>query len=83
MTSWKFFVFSEDDVTAGYRSFQIKDGFHLSIEDWQRTKFKVNLGPNVGDVTTSMTRPGGAGSALMAGYIRSPINIQDDSLLNV
>ena len=37
----------------------------------------------VEDITTSMTRPGGAGSALMAGYIRSPINIQDDSLLNI
>ena len=76
-------MFPKDDVTAGYRSFQTEDGFHLSIEDWQRTKFKVNLGPNVGDITTSMTRPGGAGSALMAGYRRSLINIQDDSLLNV
>ena len=29
----KVFVFSKDDVTAGYKSFQTEDGFRLSIED--------------------------------------------------
>ena len=85
MVSWKFFAFSKDDVTAGYNNFSEdkKMNFCLSIEDWPRTKFKVNLGPDVGDITISMTRQGGAGSAPMAGYIRSLVNIQDDSLLNL
>ena len=59
MTSWKFFAFSKDDITAGYENFNEdkKMDFCLSIEDWQRTKFKVNLGPNVGDITISYDPP--------------------------
>ena len=53
--------------------------FLPSVQSNKTTRKRVS----VGDITTNMTRPGGAGSALMVGYIRSPIYIQDDSLLNI
>ena len=69
-----FFAFSRDDVTTGYKNFykDKKMDFCLSIEDWQRTKFKVNLGPNVGNITICVSRPGGAGLRKEGSPERSP-----------
>ena len=42
----------EDDVMAGYSFCEgNKEGIFLSIEDWHE-QVQINLGPNVGDMTT-------------------------------
>ena len=58
MMSWRVTTNTKDDVMAGYKIFiQVKSiRFGLSIEDLHEI-VQINLGPNVGDITTEYKPP--------------------------
>ena len=53
MMSWRFAVILEDDVMAVYKIYakMLKEEIFSSFEDWHEP-VQINLGPNVGDITT-------------------------------
>ena len=50
MTSWQVTRFRKNN----------EEGIFLNVEDCYE-QVQINLGPNVGDITIGLTRPGGAG----------------------
>ena len=78
MTSWRVIRNPEDDVTAGH-NFCIDRSQKFSswgIED-RHEPVQINLGPNVGDITTGVTRPGGAGLRHNDHHVKPSTKLED------